>query len=131
MKITNNGETTMAAGFQVWPNKLGAANEMVRKPRRKREPGWLETKKCVRFLPTRRVFDMRLNTAKKKYRKEWIAFQYTNREKREGKVLFHARDRHAFDAKLLALRGKLKDLYLTFTGPLVPKGTHIVLGPML
>ncbi len=73
---------------------------------------------------------MRLETAKNKFRKEWIAFQYTNREKREGKVIFHAKERHAFDAKLLAFKGKLKNIYLTFTGPLVPKGTHIVLGPI-
>jgi hypothetical protein len=59
---------------------------------------------------------MRLNEAKRKYRNQWIAFQYTNREKKLGHVLFHDKDRHMFDAKFLTYKKKLNGAYLTYTG---------------
>lgn len=59
---------------------------------------------------------MRLSDAKRKYRNQWIAFKYTNRDKKLGKVLFHDSDRHRFDAKLLLYKGRINGTYLTYTG---------------
>jgi hypothetical protein len=70
---------------------------------------------------------MRLTEAKRKYRNQWIAFQYTDRENKLGRVLFHDRDRNQFDIKMLKRKKKLNGAYLTYTGPLVPKDVVVVL----
>ena len=60
---------------------------------------------------------MRLTEAKRKYRNQWIAFQYSNREKKVGRVLFHDKNRFKFDTKLLQHKGKLNGALLTYTEP--------------
>jgi len=74
---------------------------------------------------------MRLATAKKKYRNQWIAFQYTNKEKREGKVLFHTKYKEAVFDILNKRKKKPKKLYITYSGPIVPRGTAVMIGPMI
>ena len=62
---------------------------------------------------------MKLNTAKRIFKNQWIAFKYSDRDKTEGEVLCRGKDRRALYKKL---RGKKIDgAYLTYTGPLVSK----------
>jgi hypothetical protein len=67
---------------------------------------------------------MKLEEAKKLYENEWIAFKKNeNGENPDGEVLFHNKNRKAFDNELLELRPK--DVYITFAGPVVPEGYAI------
>ena len=67
---------------------------------------------------------MKLEEAKKLYDNEWIAFRKNeNGENPDGEVLFHNKNRKAFDKELLELRPK--DVYITFAGPVVPEGYTI------
>ena len=69
---------------------------------------------------------MKLETAKRKFKGDWLAFQFTDESKEEGKVLLHTKSRHRLHKKLNS--GKIpKGLYITFAGPLLPKGYSIVL----
>lgn len=64
---------------------------------------------------------MKLEEAKALYRDEWIAFRTSQEgDNPEGEVVFHKRDRRAFDKELLQ-RG-LTGIYITFAGPPVPEG---------
>ena len=63
---------------------------------------------------------MRLDEAKKLYENEWIAFKKNeNGDNPDGDVLLHNKKRKAFEKKLLEL--KLTNIYITFSGPVVPK----------
>ena len=62
---------------------------------------------------------MKLDKAKALYPDEWIAFSTTEEgDNPEGQVLLHHKDRQVFDQQLLDRR--LTDVYITFTGSLVP-----------
>lgn len=64
---------------------------------------------------------MKLEEAKAAYPGEWIAFRELEEgENPEGKVELHERNREEFDRKLHELG--LVDVYVTFSGPLVPEG---------
>jgi len=69
---------------------------------------------------------MRLEEAKKLYQDEWIAFR-TNEDgdNPEGEVLLHNKKRREFDKELLSK--ELIDVYITYTGPLIPEGYAILL----
>ena len=68
---------------------------------------------------------MRLEEAKTRYQGEWIAFHALDEsDNPEGEVIFHNRDRHAFDKELLE-RG-ITDIYITFAGPPVPEGYAVM-----
>ena len=70
---------------------------------------------------------MKLSEAKRKYRNSWIAFKYTDRDKNSGKVLIHDKDRNKFHERMIARKQRLKNIYITYTGPLIPKGMVVVL----
>jgi hypothetical protein len=70
---------------------------------------------------------MKFTEAKRKYRNSWIAFQYTDRDRNTGKVLVHDKDRNRFHEKLMARKKPFKDVYLKYTGSLIPKGMVVVL----
>ncbi|MEW6273587.1 MAG: hypothetical protein AB1556_00495 [Bacillota bacterium] len=67
---------------------------------------------------------MKLEEAKSKYPGEWIAFvPFEEGSNPEGEVIFHIKDRHLFDKKILECDlGKLGDIYITFAGPSIPEG---------
>ncbi|MEW5759449.1 MAG: hypothetical protein AB1779_01630 [Candidatus Thermoplasmatota archaeon] len=68
---------------------------------------------------------MKLEDAKKKYSGEWIAFRvYREGENPEGKVIFHHKDKRKFDSELITR--KIKDVYVTFGGSLIPKGYTVI-----
>ena len=68
---------------------------------------------------------MKLESAKRKFKNEWIAFGYTDERKNEGDVLSHAKDRHSLSKKLDISQAKGK-VYLTYTGRLLPPGVAIL-----
>lgn len=61
---------------------------------------------------------------KKRFRNEWVAFEFTSGK--EGKLLAHGKDRHELHKKLRKRKGKLK-AYITYTGTLLPKDVAIIL----
>ena len=68
---------------------------------------------------------MKLEDAKTQYQGEWIAFHtLEEKDNPDGEVVLHNKDRRAFDKELLD-RG-LIDVYITFTGPLVPEGYAVM-----
>jgi hypothetical protein len=68
---------------------------------------------------------MKLEDAKTRYQGEWIAFHaLEEKDNPDGEVVLHNKDRRAFDKELLD-RG-LIDVYITFTGPLVPEGYAVM-----
>ncbi|MBM3239611.1 hypothetical protein FJZ31_25265 [Candidatus Poribacteria bacterium] len=68
---------------------------------------------------------MKLKDAKNRYYGEWIAFRaYEEGDNPDGEVVLHNKDRRNFDSELIA-RG-LKDIYITFAGPLIPKGYTVI-----
>lgn len=63
---------------------------------------------------------MKLEDAKSLYPEEWIAFRaFEEGENPEGEVIFHNKNRRAFDEVLLEQRPH--NVYITFTGPLIPE----------
>ncbi len=74
---------------------------------------------------------MKLSQAKRRYRNQWIAFRWSNRNKKIGSVILHDPDREQFDSKLFVYtrKKKLNGAYLTYTGPksLIPKNGVIIL----
>lgn len=68
---------------------------------------------------------MKLEEAKTLYKGEWIAFRaFEEKDNPEGEVVLHNKDRRTFDKELLE-RG-LIDVYITFTGELVPEGYAVM-----
>lgn len=68
---------------------------------------------------------MKLEEAKTKYQGEWIAFRaFAESNDPEGEVILHNKDRHIFDKELVERR--LNNIYITFAGPLVPKGYAVM-----
>jgi len=64
---------------------------------------------------------VKLEEAKALHPGEWIAFRALEENGNpEGEVVLHNKDRWAFDKELLAR--ELRDVYITFTGPVVPEG---------
>lgn len=62
---------------------------------------------------------MKLDEAKVLYPDEWVAFSTVEEgDNPAGEVLLHNKDRRIFDQQLLE-RG-LADVYITFTGSIVP-----------
>ncbi len=71
---------------------------------------------------------MKLEAAKKKYHGDWIAFKFSSPKKEDGDVLFHAKKRQTLHKKLMAVNRSVWDgAYITYAGPLVPKGVAIIL----
>ena len=68
---------------------------------------------------------MKLKTAKRKFKAQWLAFKYTNEAKDEGQVLLHDKDRKALYKKLDLKKAGGK-VYVTYTGPLIPKEYSIL-----
>ena len=69
---------------------------------------------------------MKLEEAKKLYLDEWIAFRSNeNGENPDGEVLLHNKNRRVFDKELLSR--ELINVYITYTGPLIPEGYAILL----
>ena len=68
---------------------------------------------------------MKLEEAKAKYKKEWIAFRAVEKgDNPEGEVVLHNKDRRTFDKELVD-RG-LTNVYITFAGPPVPEGYSLM-----
>ena len=65
---------------------------------------------------------MRLSTAKRRYRGQWLAFviQQQRNGDPEGSVIAHARSRRGLHLKLK--KYTIPDVYLTFAGPPVKPG---------
>jgi hypothetical protein len=74
---------------------------------------------------------MKLTTAKRKYRNQWIAFEFSDKMKETGKVVFHAKHKQEFHMKLMAHKGKLRGMLCTFTGSIVPRGSTVMVGPYI
>ena len=69
---------------------------------------------------------MKLEEAKKLYLDEWIAFRSNeDGENPDGEVLLHNKKRREFDKELLSR--ELINVYITYTGPLIPEGYAILL----
>ena len=68
---------------------------------------------------------MKLESAKHKYKDEWLAFKYSNEAKDEGQVLLHNKDRKKLYKKLDLEKAGGK-VYITFSGPLIPRNCHIL-----
>ena len=68
---------------------------------------------------------MRLKSAKRRFRNQWLAFEYTNEAKDEGEVIIHEKTRRALYRKLDLKKAKSK-VYITFSGPLLPKNCSIL-----
>ena len=69
--------------------------------------------------------NMKLEEAKKLYENEWLAFRtYEDGNNPEGDVIFHNKNRKAFNRELLKL--KPKDVYITYAGPLIPEGYAVM-----
>jgi len=68
---------------------------------------------------------MKLEDAKNRYVGEWIAFRaYEEGDNPDGEVAIHNKDRRKFDSELIACG--LKDVYITFAGPLIPKDYTVI-----
>ncbi|NQS97610.1 MAG: hypothetical protein HQ591_04075 [candidate division Zixibacteria bacterium] len=68
---------------------------------------------------------MKLEEAKNKYEGEWIAFRsFDESDNPEGEVILHNKDRRKFDRELV--ERCIKDVYITFTGPIVPEGYTVI-----
>ena len=69
---------------------------------------------------------MKLEEAKKLYPDEWIAFRSNeDGENPDGEVLLHNKKRREFNKELLSR--ELVNVYITFTGPLIPEGYSVLL----
>jgi hypothetical protein len=68
---------------------------------------------------------MKLETAKRKYHNQWIAFKYSNESKNEGEVLIHTKNRKTLYKKLDMAKAGGK-VYLTFCGQMLPKNCSIL-----
>lgn len=63
---------------------------------------------------------MKIEEVKMLYPDEWIAFSTQEEgDNPEGEVILHNKDRRVFDQQLL--EQELTDIYITFTGSLVPE----------
>ena len=73
---------------------------------------------------------MKLESAKKRYTDEWLAFKYTNEANDEGEVLAHEKNRsHLY--KKLDLKKAGGKVYITFTGRLLPRDCSILFSELL
>lgn len=62
---------------------------------------------------------MNLEEAKKRFQGQWLAFRaFGDSANPEGEVLLHKQNRREFDNELL--RSGIKDVYITYAGPLLP-----------
>ena len=68
---------------------------------------------------------MKLESAKRKFKNEWIAFKYTNESKDQGDVLIHNKNRKSLYDKL-DLKKSGGKVYITFTGRLIPRGCVVM-----
>ena len=68
---------------------------------------------------------MKLETAMRKFKNQWLAFEYKDEAKNEGQVLYHEKTRRALSKKL-DLRKVRNKVYITFTGQLLPKNCSIL-----
>ncbi len=74
---------------------------------------------------------MRLLAAKKRFRGEWLAFQFIDETKQTGKVILRDRDRHKLYQKLGSRKLKATNVYVTYAGPLLPKDYSVILLTLL
>ena len=66
---------------------------------------------------------MKLAIAKRKYKGDWLAFQFSDEATEEGRVVAREKDRHKLFQKI-AKRGAR--VYITYAGALLPKEYSVI-----
>jgi hypothetical protein len=69
---------------------------------------------------------MKLETAKKKYKGQWLAFKYTDEKRGLGEVAFHHKNPDELHKFIMASDRKVV-FYQTFAGPVLPPKTFALL----
>jgi hypothetical protein len=66
-------------------------------------------------------YSMKLDEAKKIFKGEWIAFRISKESQNpEGDVLLHDKNHRELGKRIL--QKGIKDVYITFAGPVIPEG---------